>query len=343
MNVPSLLENRDSVYGALAIWIILFHTFRKISMPFIPGVTNIIGIGNMAVDVFMLYSGICLTLSAIRHNCEQTGWKDFYKRRMARVLLPYLVICVPFYLWSAFCEHSGTLASSIGAFFANILSVNFWLKGRTTTWFVYGIILCYALFPFLYNYARRKTSREKIFLLAGLVIFALIASCAPILKNSRIAWLRLPIFAIGVMIGVQGNKMLIPWLRISKKAKLALSAAIFIILGCVTSADEVSRQINIHYPVRVLLYLPMTLALAYMIAELKVLRKLLNNRFFAMLGLISLELYLIHVPLLHPFKQYGVINAVGYWLYLVLPVSSIALSAGAYAVEQNILKKGLLK
>ena len=248
MNLPRLLENRDSVYGILALWIILFHTFRKISMPFIPVLTNVVGIGNMAVDVFMLYSGICLSLSALRHNYEETGWTDFFKRRMARVLLPYLIICVPFYIWSAFCEHSGTFASSIAAFFANILSINFWLKGRTTTWFVYGIMVCYALFPFIYNFSRKRNTREKFLLLAGLIIFAVAASCIPGLKNSRIVWLRLPVFAIGVMIGVADNsKMLVPWLKIGRKAKLALSAVLLIALGCITSADEVSRQINIHY------------------------------------------------------------------------------------------------
>lgn len=345
MNIPRLLENRDSVYGVLALWIILFHTFRRISMPFVPVITNLISIGNFVVDVFMFYSGVCLALSAARNKYEETGWKEFYKRRIARVIIPYLVICVPFYLWAAFCEHSGSLASSIAVFLANISSATFWLKGTTTTWFVYGIMLCYLLFPHIYLFAKKRSIKEQLIFIIGLVLFSVAISYIPVLKYGRLAWLRLPIFSLGVMTGVRylyNSNTPSPLHVTNRDACLILSTIIFAILGGITSSNEL-HLLRLPFAVRIIMYLPMTIAFAYLISEMDIINKILKNRFLSLMGLISLELYLVHVPLLHPLKQYGVIKAVGYWLYLVLPVASIAISAAAYGIEQHILKRGLLK
>ncbi len=84
--MKKLLDNRNSIYGACALWIILFHTFRRVSMPYIPVITNIVGIGNMAVDVFFFFSGLCLSLSAQKHNYQNIGWKEYFKRRLLRIL-----------------------------------------------------------------------------------------------------------------------------------------------------------------------------------------------------------------------------------------------------------------
>lgn len=51
-------------------------------MLYIPIVTNVIGIGNLAVDIF---SGLCLSLSATYHHYAENGWREYYIRRFDRV------------------------------------------------------------------------------------------------------------------------------------------------------------------------------------------------------------------------------------------------------------------
>ena len=184
--MSKLLEKRNTIYGICAVWIVLFHTFRRIGMPYIPVLTNIVGIGNMAVDVFFFFSGLCLSLSAHKHNYQKTGWKDYIRRRLSRVLLPYLIVCIPYYSWSAIFESSGGIGIKAAIFLSNLSSVSFWQKGTQTTWYVYGILMFYILFPGIYTFVQKNGSKRKVCLVLGLILFAVISSYIPILKNSMI-------------------------------------------------------------------------------------------------------------------------------------------------------------
>ena len=80
--MSKLLEKRNTIYGVCAIWIVLFHTFRRIGMPYIPVLTNIVGIGNMAVDVFFFFSGLCLALSVKKHDYQIAGWGGLLQEKI---------------------------------------------------------------------------------------------------------------------------------------------------------------------------------------------------------------------------------------------------------------------
>ena len=55
---------KDSIYGVAIIWIMLFHAIDILELSYsngVPGLTaidNLIGYGNMGVEVFLLCSGI---------------------------------------------------------------------------------------------------------------------------------------------------------------------------------------------------------------------------------------------------------------------------------------------
>ena len=324
-----LLEKRNTIYGVCAVWIVLFHIFRRISMPYIPVVTNIVGIGNMAVDVFFFFSGLCLSLSAEKHDYRKTGWSMYYNRRFLRVLVPYLIICVPYYLWAAVFEHSGGMIRKAVVFLVNLSSAAFWLRGTQTTWYLYGIVVFYLLFPLLYGFSVKNGRARKVGLLAGLILFAVITAYTPILKNSMIVWARLPIFTIGVFAGTERIRE-----RMPNSLETAAAAITVLLLGWVTSASEISESFTMPQVYRLLLYIPLTLALL-------VLASRAGGRIsvFEWIGGVSLEVYLIHITLLHPFKYYGVIDAVGYGLYLLLPVVALGLAWIVRQIE-NVVWRG---
>ena len=190
-----LLEKRNTIYGMCALWIVLFHIFRRIGMPYIPIVTNIVGIGNIGVDIFVFLSGLCLSLSAEKrkefqlHVSERTRdffWGvqatalfNYYKRRFKRILVPYFLICIPYYLWYAMFEKHGSIMRRGVIFVANLTSAAFWIKGTQTTWYVYGILIFYLLFPLLYMVIRRGSRLKIISLMAGLICFAIITAYTP--------------------------------------------------------------------------------------------------------------------------------------------------------------------
>ena len=201
-----LLRNRNAVYGICAIWIVLFHIFRKIGMPYIPVVTNVVSLGNMGVDIFLFLSGISLSVSAAKHQYEKTGWKEYYRRRFNRVMIPYLIIAVPYYLWNCIAEQTGGIIRRAAIFIANLTSASFWLKGMQTTWYVYAIVVFYLLFPRIYGFVKNQKSTAKVALLILMVLFAVASYYIPLLDNSMIVWARLPVFTLGVMIGTSERK-----------------------------------------------------------------------------------------------------------------------------------------
>lgn len=295
-------------------------------MPYIPIITNIVGIGNMAVDVFFFFSGLCLALSAEKHNYLEIGWKEYFRRRITRILVPYLIVCIPYYIWVALFESSGGTVRRIAVFFANISSASFWFKGRLTTWYTYGILVFYMIFPILYRTV--KKSRTSVYcMLAGMIAFAIASSYIPILKNSTIVWARLPIFTIGIVAAESEMREFA-----GDHDRMIVSSVVFLVLGFLTSTSELSESFTIPQVFRFLLYIPMTLSLMIVLTRIGG-----KMKFFEMLGALSLEIYLVHNTLLHLLKYYGVIDAMGYWLYLFLPVIAIMISWLVKKVEKRLI------
>ena len=297
-------------------------------MPYIPVLTNIVGIGNMAVDIFFFFSGLCLALSAEKHHYVDLHWKGYFRRRFRRVLIPYFLICVPFYAWAAVFESHGSLVRRTAVFLADLSSATFWLKGTQTTWYLYGIVVFYLLFPILYTYIENGSPKKTAYLLAGMIIFAVLANYIPVVKNSMIVWARLPIFTAGIAAGISDTDTD----REVTKIPVIITAAAVLMIGTVTSVSEISELFTIPQVYRLLLYLPMTLAVLSLLSGTGGRKRMLHR-----IGGLSLEVYLIHITLLHPVKYYGLMDAAGYWLYLILPVITLLLAWAVGIIEKRIL------
>ena len=299
-------------------------------MPYIPIVTNVVVLGNMAVDIFLVLSGMSLAISAEKHSYLTKGWKDYYGRRLRRILIPYCIIAGPYYLWNGITEHSGNILYRLAIAFINFSSASFWLKGTQTTWFVFAILVLYAMFPTIFRFVKRSSGRNVAVLLACMTVFAVLTAYIPIMKNSMIVWARIPIFTIGVILGVNRNRKF----RYGK-AQLFAATVLLILLGFVISVSEIYRTIPLPQVYRLLLYMPMTLAVIMLMTNIPEIKR--KNGVFAWMGGISLEMYLIHITLLHPIKYYGLMDVVGYWLYLILPAVTILLSGVVGLIEKRLM------
>ncbi len=328
MNIPNLLKKRDTVYGILAIWIVIFHIFRKFAVPYIPFVSNIAGLGNISVDIFLFYSGLCLCLSASKNNYPENGWGEYFKKRVLRIFIPYFLICIPFYIWSAVYEISGSFMHRSIIFCLNFSSVKFWLQGTQTTWYVYAIILCYLVFPLLYGYLRKAGSKGRVCIIAALAAFAVLTNYLPVLKNSTIVWARLPIFSIGVISGFDDLKLKKPG-----KLLIVLSAAVTLGLGYLISLSELSEKPFIPNVYRFLLYIPMTLAVMVLLSTFGG-----GTGALDFVGRLSLEIYLVHIALIHITIYRGVFDAIGLWIIIALPAASILISWLVSLIEAPIRK-----
>ena len=325
-----LLACRDTLYGACALWIIFFHLRRRISMPWIPALTNAFALGNMGVDVFLFLSGLCLSLSAEKRDYGKNGWRGYWSRRFARVLLPYALVSIPLYLWQALFTRRGRLLRRAARFLWNASSASFWLSGTQTTWYVYAILVFYLLFPLIYRAAKLRSAAGRIAPLAAAFAVAALSARVPLLRHSLVCWARLPIFTLGVIAGTMTGRLDSP----PRRAGLWLSAAALPALGWPISASEVFGAFSLPQILRLMLYIPMTFAALYLVSAFG-----RPVRVLEVIGRRSLEIYLIHIALLHVFKHAGITGAVGYWLYLILPAATLSIALIIGSIEDALLRR----
>ena len=122
--MKEILKYRNQIYGLCAIWIVLFHIQRRLGFPEVPILTPLLKMGNAGVDVFMFLSGYCLCLSFKRNN----DLGRYFKKRVMRVVVPYLVIAIPYFLYkSFFIKSSLSLFAQCKSFFIDLAGVSFWI------------------------------------------------------------------------------------------------------------------------------------------------------------------------------------------------------------------------
>ena len=144
-----VLKHRAEIYGLLALWIIVFHIDHDlINFPQIPILTNFIKIGNAGVDHFFFLSGYCIYLSLNRDS--NVG--NFLRKRFKRVVLVYLVIAIPFFIYKVVFE---TRTNVVANFFYDLSGLSFWFDKCRNVWFIHAIIVFYILTIPLYHLIKK--------------------------------------------------------------------------------------------------------------------------------------------------------------------------------------------
>lgn len=188
---------RTEIMGFAILWIVLFHSA-------IPAPENsalrliwycVVSFGGgLGVNIFMLLSGYGLAFSHSKRSCceDRTAIKDYFSRRLKRVLLPYFVVAAIFFTVS--CIHNGT---GILGFLEEITLLSFVTRGVRTYWYIFAIILLYCLFP-IYMYLSQRFGYGRICVATVATIFCLeLITCVafPIFyQRFEVIILRAPLF-----------------------------------------------------------------------------------------------------------------------------------------------------
>lgn len=321
-----VLKYRSPLYGFLALWIIVFHIESTVGLPWnIPVLSPLIQCGNICVDVFLFISGYCCCLSFKKNQ----DLFSFYKRRVIRVVIPYLILAVPFYLWKTITHYS---AFSFGKrsllFLTDIFGLSLWTNGVLTTWFVTAIILFYLVFPFVFYISSRTQSFIKAFIILALVycfgIFIIHALFPGVYRKGCIAITRFPVFCLGSLCAF------FPFLPNPNK-RIALTSSILILLFLgIIPIRSILDSIHANREFYWFVYIVFTIPLVYCLYTFIRFTPPFFRRFLSFCGEISLELYLVHILIRNVLVWYSLTALLGYWFYLILPLVSIPI---AYCVS----------
>lgn len=194
-----LSKYRTEIMGFAAILIILCHA--NVAGVITPNLIHfLLGLGNVGVDIFLFVSGIGMYYSLSK--CQWGGLFSWYKKRYTRILFPYLIITLPWWIY-----YSITRGFSFCHFIREVLTLNYWVE-HYGAWYVALLIPLYFITPNIARIIESASTDSKrwsiVFLFCVGIILAtsldfdlLNNTVSAIIDNVQLAFSRVPLFIIG--------------------------------------------------------------------------------------------------------------------------------------------------
>ena len=307
LSLESLSKYRSVLMGLEILLNIIFHfaeDCRTYEIHYVGGVQWFdIYIHSSGVDMFLLLSGLGLYFS-MKKGPER---KAFYKKRFQKLLIPYVIVAVPAWLWlDVIWEKSGVFT-----FLKDISFVSFFFQEKRWFWYILMAGVCYVVFPYIFNLVEQARDRAEeklrimsLCLLTTVVLILLELYHHDLYVNISIAVTRFPAFFAGVLIG----KAVYEKRRISVGGVAALAVSAVILAGPLGLADKSIIGVYMAGFVNFCLCLVFVLVLTRMSRSRFGLLRGTERGIFLILGWFgkyTLELYLIHVAVRRIMKTLG--------------------------------------
>ena len=286
MSWKSLSKFRSEIMGLACLWVMLHH--NSFTWPESLDVLRRFSLyGNLGVDIFLLVSGVGLYYAW----SKKPALGDFYARRFVRLLVPYVLFAVPYWVWRDLHLHQGS-------FWLDVTQLSLPLKGVITTWYIPAIGVLYLLYPLIARFLFSGDRWTRTTVLCGVVIVGCLHlnySGSEFYDNCEIALTRSAVFILGCALGksVKDDEPMAP--------HLPLLGLLWIMLN-----DSLRRNTNLSAVWIRFSYIPLTVSV--LLVTVWVLERLENfgglRKFLRFFGERSLELYLTHVLIRNVFYNY---------------------------------------
>lgn len=290
-----LSKYRGALMGISILLIILFH-FTEDCQTYEYHYTGWIYwfrtyIGSSSVDAFLFFSGLGLYYS-MKKNPDVGA---FYRRRFAKLLIPYLIVAVPSYIvLDIFVKHHG-----IWEVCKDVAFVSFFTEGDRWYWYIGLMLFCYLIYPYVFQIVDSAgdaiDGEIRLLSMAGTItVLALVLELYEknFFSNTNIALLRLPIFLAGCFYGrssYEGRSSYWKW-----GVLLALSAGLLLLLP--TDSPILGRYVSGIFNVSVCAGIAWGFSRVSCRPVVRVLE---------WFGEHSLELYLTHVTIRNVMRRCG--------------------------------------
>lgn len=261
--------------GFAILILMIFHS----SIPSFYGLKNILEIG---VDIFFFLGGFTCTLSYCKSKSNNKIGL-YFKKRAWRILPPYLILYTIIYVIEYLIKDDWNWIK----FWGELTMWDNLVHNSINMWYVPAVLLMYILIPFYVNcYAKWKFILWLPFVVLLFVLGISLSGNIDILPF-RMAWVRLPIFLLGV------NLFLI------KDRKYKLNK--WVVLICAFIAFIICWILDYHQLITLkrLCYIPLVIATVYYYDKNRWCRK-----FLGWAGTFSYENYLMHWYVLHLLYDY---------------------------------------
>ena len=315
-----LSDYRNFIMGIAMISIIIFH-FAEDSMNakyMYNGITKLFktNIGSAGVDLFLMMSGLGLVYSMKKNS----DINQFYKRRFVKILIPYFMVAIPSIIWLCINYNYDVLY-----FFKEILFINLIKKGTLWYWYILFIILCYIIFPLIFNFTESSKKIDivqiKIFNLCNSILLLSILMCMynkVFFARYNIMLLRLLPFFIGVLLGYYSYN----------KKKINIEDYLLLFIGLIFIKFTHNKNLIIQRHSMFIWF--SSFVILFVIFFSKINKYKVTNiikNIIDWFGKYSLEIYLLHVTIRKVFNANNMLTCkINYFIfYLVISLALVPL------------------
>lgn len=355
----------DGVRGLAALYVVMHHAWMISSLRWSGRAANVARIllerGHIAVDVFIVLSGFCLMLPVTHGNGTiRGGWAHFFWKRARRILPPYY-IALGFSAVAALTvlkRPTGTLwdvcipVTGFGAI-THLLLIHelfrsTFLQINAVFWSVAVEWKIYFLFPLLVI-ACRKFGAVAVTLVTVPLSYLLLIMLRHTPINTDTAGVSchyIGLFAMGMLgaeIGFSGKRATLaarkrlPWFWLF----IAASAAALVASRIKLRHENLTPFNDLFIGIWATILL-----IVLSVQDGEILRRYAASAPVAFLGTFGYSLYLIHLPLLQLFWQYGLTRSrlgpakeVAIMLLVGTPLATAAAYLFFLAFERPFLTK----
>ncbi len=162
LQINLVSKYRTKLMGIAAVGILAIHSIDY-GIPYNNLLRNILHMGLHGVDMFLLLSGLGLYYAMQK----KTSLVTFYKKRLFRVLLPYIIMAIPLLAISNMLSGNTPLQ-----YVLDVSTLSYWMS-RRGAWYVAMLIPLYLIYPFIYKLISKSKSQMIILLVivSGLSYF----------------------------------------------------------------------------------------------------------------------------------------------------------------------------
>lgn len=234
-----------------------------------------LSIAGIGVALFLMCSGYGLEIS-----CEKNGLKDFWKKRLLGVCLPFWVV-----------ELVGLLATDTFSIKTYLLDFCFLKPATSYGWFMGYIVICYLIF-YAVKRLIKDSKMQMVALFGAFVIWFVLDSV--FFANPDMPFLRarqMLSFPAGVLLALNKDKIE-QTLTKTKNTLILTGGTVCLLFMAITQLNVVK---NLPYLVSnamaLLTCLPMAVGIMVFGRSFS---GLFENKMLATTGMISYEIYLVH-------------------------------------------------
>ena len=275
---------RKELMGIATVLILFCHApANGVAVPYI--IDKVLRWGGIGVDVFLLCSGVGMFFSLKKER----SLMDWYWKRYLRILIPFLLFAIPYYLFRMVFDVENLLC-----FLSNITTISFWTR-HEGAWFVSMLIPLYFLTPLIGNIIDGFNTRLIPTVL--LCIFSIIGACLPtsstIFHNIQMCLGHMPSFFVGYWSAkyvMEAKQIYLKWVMFAFIPYLLILP----FYKC------------LHVSSNWMIVLPGSLLLVALVDYIQRLDFKQIGQFLAFLGTISLESYLANIYLPVVMKKVGI-------------------------------------